>query len=119
MMVFGGVGPKTALKIVRNGTFEKTIKEKLPGFDPQPIIDFFCTHRLLQIISLPGVRQIPVVFTNFWWSGMISQGRGLMRRLKNSRQDRVRRRWTNGFERTCMKRMFQALFDENELVISM
>ena len=36
-----GVGPKTALKIVRNCTFEKTIKEKLPGFDPQPIIDFF------------------------------------------------------------------------------
>ena len=36
-----GVGPKTALKIVRNDMFEKTIKEKLPDFDPQPIIDFF------------------------------------------------------------------------------
>ncbi len=36
-----GVGPKTALKIVRDGRFEETVAERLPGFDPAPIVDFF------------------------------------------------------------------------------
>ncbi len=36
-----GIGGKTALKIVRNGEFEATIEEKLPGFDPSPIKEFF------------------------------------------------------------------------------
>ena len=36
-----GVGAKTALKIVREGKFAETISEKLPGFDPDPVKEFF------------------------------------------------------------------------------
>ena len=36
-----GVGAKTALKIVRDGLFEKTLDEKASDFDPGPVIDFF------------------------------------------------------------------------------
>ena len=36
-----GVGAKTALKMVREGSFEKIIIEKDPDFDPHPVIDFF------------------------------------------------------------------------------
>ncbi len=36
-----GVGPKTALKIVRAGGFEETVAERMPGFDPAPILEFF------------------------------------------------------------------------------
>ncbi len=36
-----GVGAKTGLKIVRNGEFESKIREKLPGFNPEPAIDLF------------------------------------------------------------------------------
>jgi flap endonuclease-1 len=36
-----GVGPKTALKIVRSGGFEETVAERMPGFDPGPILAFF------------------------------------------------------------------------------
>ncbi|HTY15252.1 MAG TPA: flap endonuclease-1 [Methanoregulaceae archaeon] len=38
-----GVGAKTALKIVRDGLFDKTLEEKVPDFDPGPVIDFFQT----------------------------------------------------------------------------
>ncbi|WAI01312.1 flap endonuclease-1 [Methanogenium organophilum] len=36
-----GIGPKTALKIVRNNAFQETLDEKAPDFDPEPVIDFF------------------------------------------------------------------------------
>jgi flap endonuclease-1 len=36
-----GIGAKTALKIVRKGEFEETLKKNQPGFDPTPIMDFF------------------------------------------------------------------------------
>jgi flap endonuclease-1 len=36
-----GVGAKTGLKLVREGSFEKVIAEKEPGFDPGPVIEFF------------------------------------------------------------------------------
>jgi len=36
-----GIGPKTALKIVRNNAFMETIEEKAPDFDPMPVIEFF------------------------------------------------------------------------------
>lgn len=38
-----GVGPKTALKIVQNDAFRKTLDEKAPDFDPRPVIEFFCS----------------------------------------------------------------------------
>ena len=36
-----GIGPKTALKLVKEGSFEKTMGEKEPDFDPGQVIDFF------------------------------------------------------------------------------
>ena len=36
-----GIGPKKGLKIVQNCEFDAFIREKLPGFDPSPIKDFF------------------------------------------------------------------------------
>ena len=36
-----GVGAKTALKLVRDGLFDRTIQEKAPDFDPGPVVDFF------------------------------------------------------------------------------
>ncbi len=36
-----GVGPKTALKLVREGRFGETVAERLPELDPAPILDFF------------------------------------------------------------------------------
>jgi len=38
-----GIGPKTALKIVQKDAFQKTIHEKAPDFDPEPVIEFFCS----------------------------------------------------------------------------
>jgi flap endonuclease-1 len=36
-----GVGAKTGLKLVLKGEFESKLKEKLPDFDPAPVIDMF------------------------------------------------------------------------------
>jgi len=36
-----GVGAKTGLKIVQKGEFEAKIHEKIPDFDPAPVIDLF------------------------------------------------------------------------------
>ncbi len=36
-----GIGAKKALKIVREGQFLATLQEKSPGFDPEPILEFF------------------------------------------------------------------------------
>ncbi len=36
-----GIGPKTGLKLVKEGSFEKTLREREPDFDPGPVIDFF------------------------------------------------------------------------------
>ena len=36
-----GVGPKTALKLVREGRFEETVAERMPDLDPGPIRTFF------------------------------------------------------------------------------
>ncbi|MBT8507518.1 flap structure-specific endonuclease [Methanomicrobiaceae archaeon CYW5] len=38
-----GIGPKTALKIVRAGTFDETMAEKAPETDVEPIFEFFRT----------------------------------------------------------------------------
>jgi flap endonuclease-1 len=37
----GGVGAKTGLKIVRNGEFSRKLQEKLPDFDPAPVMEMF------------------------------------------------------------------------------
>lgn len=36
-----GIGPKKALKIVRDGRFSGVMEEKAPDTDPEPIMDFF------------------------------------------------------------------------------
>lgn len=36
-----GVGAKTGLKIVRNGEFAGKLKERLPDFSPEPVMDLF------------------------------------------------------------------------------
>jgi len=36
-----GIGAKTGLKIVQRGEFAATINEKLPDFDPSPVMDLF------------------------------------------------------------------------------
>ncbi len=36
-----GIGAKTGLKIVQRGEFTATINEKLPDFDPSPVMDLF------------------------------------------------------------------------------
>jgi len=36
-----GVGAKTGLKLVQKGEFESKLKEKVPDFDPAPVIDMF------------------------------------------------------------------------------
>ncbi len=36
-----GVGAKTGLKKVKKGEFESVLKEKMPEFEPEPVIDFF------------------------------------------------------------------------------
>ena len=36
-----GIGPKTALKLVKEGSFENTMGKKEPDFDPGQVIDFF------------------------------------------------------------------------------
>jgi flap endonuclease-1 len=36
-----GIGPKTGLRIVQRGEFAAKIQEKLPDFDPAPVMDIF------------------------------------------------------------------------------
>ena len=53
-----GIGSKTAFKIVRNSTFESTIAEKQPDFDPGPIQEFFRNpgHRYTLAWRAPDVE---------------------------------------------------------------
>jgi len=36
-----GIGAKTAIKLVQEGKFAATLEEKLPGYDPGPVMQFF------------------------------------------------------------------------------
>jgi flap endonuclease-1 len=36
-----GIGPKKAIQIVSEGKYGETLSEKLPEFDPEPVMDFF------------------------------------------------------------------------------
>jgi flap endonuclease-1 len=36
-----GIGPKKAIQIVNEGKFAETLSEKLPDFDPKPVMEFF------------------------------------------------------------------------------
>jgi len=36
-----GIGAKKAIKLVKAGAFRATLEESLPGFDPEPVLDFF------------------------------------------------------------------------------
>ncbi len=47
-----GIGAKKALKIVREKTFLSTINERAPGFDPEPVVDFFLNPPVTDIPDL-------------------------------------------------------------------
>ncbi len=54
-----GVGPKTALKIVREGRFEETVAERMPGFDPGPIRTFFLEPPVTATTASTGAPPTP------------------------------------------------------------
>jgi flap endonuclease-1 len=51
-----GIGAKTGLKIVRNGEFVAKLKEKLPGFSPEPVLDLFLHPAVTDDYSLSWGR---------------------------------------------------------------
>jgi flap endonuclease-1 len=54
-----GVGAKTALKIVKNGEFTAKLAEKLPGFDPAPVMDLFLSPPVTNDYSLAAGHPDP------------------------------------------------------------
>lgn len=54
-----GVGAKTALKIVKNGEFAAKIAEKLPGFDPAPVMEMFMSPPVTSDYSLAAGHPDP------------------------------------------------------------
>ena len=47
-----GIGPKKAIQIVKDGKYDDTLKEKLPGFDPAPVMEFFVNPPVTDDYSL-------------------------------------------------------------------
>ncbi len=54
-----GVGAKTALKIVKNGEFSAKIAEKLPDFDPVPVMNLFMSPPVTNDYSLAAGHPDP------------------------------------------------------------
>ncbi len=54
-----GIGPKTALKIVRRGDFAATLREKDPDWDPAPILEFFRSPPVTESYTLSWGRPDP------------------------------------------------------------
>ncbi len=54
-----GVGAKTALKIVKNGEFSAKIAEKLPDFDPAPVMNLFMSPPVTNDYSLAAGHPDP------------------------------------------------------------
>ncbi|HUH79671.1 MAG TPA: flap endonuclease-1 [Methanoregula sp.] len=61
----GGVGAKTGLKIVQRGEFAAKIAEKLPGFDPAPVMEIFLNPDVTDAYTLewghpdvPGIKRM-------------------------------------------------------------
>jgi len=50
----GGVGAKTGLKIVQKGEFARKIQEKLPDFDPAPVMEMFLHPPVTDDYILPA-----------------------------------------------------------------
>ena len=72
-----GIGPKTGLKLVKEGCFEKTMGEKEPDFDPGPVIDFFLNPPVTNDYTLawgpagsrPGSKRCSAGSTISRWNG--------------------------------------------------
>ena len=47
-----GIGPKKAIQIVNEGKFEETLAGRLPGFDPDPVMEFFVNPPVTEDYSL-------------------------------------------------------------------
>jgi len=54
-----GVGAKTGLKLVQKGEFESKLKEKVPDFDPAPVIDMFLHPPLTDDYALAAGHPDP------------------------------------------------------------
>jgi flap endonuclease-1 len=54
-----GVGPKTGLKIVQKGEFLQKLKEKLPDFDPRPVMDLFLNPPVTETYTLAAGHPDP------------------------------------------------------------
>ncbi|MFA4875919.1 MAG: flap endonuclease-1 [Methanoregula sp.] len=54
-----GVGAKTGLKIVQKGEFETKLKEKIPDFDPAPVIEMFLHPPVTDDYSLAAGHTDP------------------------------------------------------------
>ena len=52
-----GIGPKKALKIVRDGTFERTLSESMPDFEYAPVKDFFLNPPVKENV-VPDYRAV-------------------------------------------------------------
>lgn len=54
-----GIGAKKGLKIVRDGAFTKTLKEKVPDFPSEPVIDLFLHPAVTDAYTLSWERPDP------------------------------------------------------------
>ena len=54
-----GIGPKTALKVVRKGEFESTLRAKDPDWDYTPILEFFLSPPVTESYTLSWGRPDP------------------------------------------------------------
>jgi flap endonuclease-1 len=54
-----GVGAKTGLKIVQRGEFAERLKEKLPDFDPAPVMDLFLRPPVTDAYTLAAGHPDP------------------------------------------------------------
>jgi flap endonuclease-1 len=54
-----GIGPKTALKVVRKGEFESTLRVRDPDWDYTPILEFFLSPPVTESYTLSWGRPDP------------------------------------------------------------
>lgn len=63
-----GIGPKKALKIIRENRFTEVMAEKAPGTDPDPIMDFFLSPPAAEIYQpewkLPDPDLVVTILCN-------------------------------------------------------
>jgi len=91
-----GVGPKKALKIVREGRFFETIAENKPSLDPDPIIQFFMNPPVsddyrIQFGSPDRERTRQMLCEEFDFSG--ERVDGALARMETTAEQETLDRW--------------------------